>query len=159
MSISRFSGRSQNSRSLSILRLACLIMFLAGVLALESGCATGPFSNMFQKPRTGLTKGPFLLGVYPDRAALMWETETEGPCKLHYGRDGNFDKYVESVPETNRAGKKSAKKLAFIHKVWLEDLEPGRYFVPCRPEPTRSDLLSMVTAGPIPRFTASWLSR
>jgi len=83
---------------------------------------------MFHKPRTGLTKGPFLLGVYPDRAALMWETEAQGPCKLYYGRDGKLDKYVESVPETNQAGEKAVKKLAFIHKVWLEDLESGRFY-------------------------------
>jgi len=114
--------------SLSILRLACLIALLAGVLVIESGCATGPFSDNFSKRRTGLTKGPFLLGVYPDRAALMWETETEGPCKLHYGRNGRLDKYVESVPETNQIGEKAVKKLAFIHKVWLEDLEPGRFY-------------------------------
>jgi len=39
-----------------------------------------------------------------------------------------LDKYVESVPETNQAGEKAVKKLAFIHKVWLEDLEPGRFY-------------------------------
>lgn len=128
MNISKFGGRSRKSHSLSILRLACLITFSVGVLAIEGGCATGSFSDMFAKRRTGLTKGPFLLGVYPDRAALMWETETEGPCKLYYGRDLELDKYVESVPETNQAGEKAVKKLVFIHKVWLEDLEPGRFY-------------------------------
>ena len=128
MNISKFSDRSRMSHSLSTLRLACLIAFLVGVLAIEDGCATNPFSDMFSKRRTGLTKGPFLLSVYPDRAALMWETETEGPCKLHYGRDGKLDIYVESVPETNQAGEEPVKKLVFIHKVWIEDLEPGRFY-------------------------------
>ena len=128
MTYSKLNSRSRMPHSLSILRLACLIALLAGVLVIESGCATGPFSDMFAKRRTELTKGPFLLGVYPDRAALMWETKTEGPFKLYYGRDGKLDKYVESVPETNQAGEETVKKLVYIHKVWLEDLEPGRFY-------------------------------
>jgi len=128
MSISRFNDRSRMSRSLSTLRLAWWIVAVIGILAIAGACATNPFSDMFAKQRTGLTKGPFLLGVYPDRAALMWETGTEGPCKLHYGRNGKLEKYVESVPETNQIGEESVKKLAFIHKVWLEDLEPGGFY-------------------------------
>jgi predicted phosphodiesterase len=115
-------------RSLSILRLIYLIALFFGVFAIEGGCATNPFSDMFGKRHTRLTKGPFLLGVYQDRAALMWETETEGPCKLYYGRDGKLDKYVESVPQTNQSGQEAVKKLFFIHKVWLEDLEPGGFY-------------------------------
>jgi hypothetical protein len=67
---------------------------LVGVLATEGGCATNSFSEMFGSQDTRLTKGPFLLGVYPDRAALMWETGTDGPCKLYYGRDGKLDNCV-----------------------------------------------------------------
>jgi predicted phosphodiesterase len=128
MSISRFFGCSRMSRSLSILRLACFITFLVGVVAFEIACGTDPLSNISAKRHTELTKGPFVLGVYRDRAALMWETETEGPCKLYYGKDQKLDKYVESMPETNRAGEEAVKKLAFIHKVWLEDLEPGGFY-------------------------------
>jgi predicted phosphodiesterase len=128
MTYNRLSGRSRMSRSLLTLRLAWLVAFLVGVLAIEGGCATDPFSDTSLKQDTRLTKGPFLLGVYPDRAALMWETETEGPCKLYYGEDGKLDKYVESVPETNQSGEKAVKKVAFIHKVWLEGLEPGRFY-------------------------------
>jgi len=128
MSISRLSSRSRILHSLSILRLACLIGIMFGILAIKGGCATNPFSDMFGKEDTRLTKGPFLLGVYPGRAALMWETETEGPCKLYYGKEQKLDKYVESVPETNQSGEEAVKKLAFIHKVWLEDLEPGRFY-------------------------------
>ncbi len=128
MNYNRLSGRSRMSRSLPILGLAWLVAFLVGVLAIEGGCATDPFSDTSLKQDTRLTKGPFLLGVYPDRAALMWETDTEGSYKLYYGKDGRLDKYVESVPETNQSGKKAVKKVFFIHKVWLEGLEPGRFY-------------------------------
>jgi predicted phosphodiesterase len=116
------------SRSLPILRLAYLIAFLVGVLTIEGGCATNPFSDMSRKQNTRLTKGPFLLGVYPGRAALMWETDIEGSCKLYYGKDGKLDKYVESIPQTNQSGEEAVKKLVFIHKVWLKGLEPGRFY-------------------------------
>jgi predicted phosphodiesterase len=116
------------SRISSILRLACLIAFLAGGLFIESGCSANPFPGMFGRQNTKLTKGPYLLGVYPDRAALMWEIETAGPCKLYYGREPMLDKHVESVPEIHRLGEETVKKLVYIHKVWLEDLEPGRSY-------------------------------
>jgi len=119
------------SRSFSIPRLAWLIVFLVGVPAIEGGCATNPFLGTFGGQDTKLTKGPFLLGVYPDRAALMWETQTEGPCKLYYGRDGKLDNYVGSVPQTNQTGKGTVEKPAYIHKVWLEDLESGRLYDYC----------------------------
>ncbi len=125
---SRSNVRPRMYYSLPILRLACLIAFFVGVLAIESGCATNLFSDVFKKQDTRLTKGPFLLGVYPDRAALMWETDTEGPCKLYYGEDGRLDKYVESVAQSIQSGEEAVKKLFFIHKVWLEDLEPGRFY-------------------------------
>ena len=128
MSINRLSGRSRMSHRLSIFRSASLIVIMVGILAIKGGCATNTFPDMSHEQHTGLTKGPFLLGVYPDRAALMWETETEWPCKLYYGRDGKLDEYVESVPETNRAVEKAVKKSVFIHKVWLEDLEPGGFY-------------------------------
>jgi len=128
MSISRLNGRSRMSHSLSILRLACLIVILVGILAIKGGCATNTFSDVSRSQDTRLTKGPFLLGVYPDRAALMWETDIEGPCKLYYGIDRKLDKYVESVTETNQIGEEAVKKLVFIHKVWLEDLEPGQFY-------------------------------
>jgi predicted phosphodiesterase len=124
MTYGRFTGHSQISRSLSIWRLAYLIAFLVGVLAIEGGCATDPHLDTSLRQDARLTKGPFLLGVYPDRAALMWETDSAGPCKLYYGRDGKLDKYIESVPLTNQ----SINKGFFIHKVWLEDLEPGRFY-------------------------------
>lgn len=131
MTYKRFTGRLRMFRSLSILRLALLIVFLVGFLAVEGGCATNPFSDTSRKQDTRLTKGPFLLGVYQNRAALMWETDIEGPCKLYYGSDGKLDKYVDSIPQTNQSGKKAVKKVFFIHKVWLEDLEPDRFYDYC----------------------------
>jgi predicted phosphodiesterase len=128
MTYNKLARRSRMSSTVPILRLAWLIMFLTGVIAVEGGCTTDPLSDTSLKQDTMLTKVPFLLGVYPDRAALMWETDTEGPCKLYYGKDGRLDKYVESVPQTNQSSKKAFKKVFFIHKVWLEDLEPGRFY-------------------------------
>jgi len=69
----------------------------------------------------GLTKGPVLLRVGRDRAAVMWETNREGSCKLHYGRDRAASKHVESRPQ-------KASRGAYVHKVWLERLESGRIY-------------------------------
>jgi len=114
-------------RGLPILRLTGTIVFLVGIIAVEGGCSTNPFSDTFDKQQTKLTKGPFLLGVYQNRAALMWETETEGACELHYGGDWELDKFVKSAPQVHQYGEDEAKTV-FIHKVWLEDLEPGRLY-------------------------------
>ena len=133
MCISKFHKSSRVSRRVSTLRLVCLIAVLASVLV-ASGCTTGPFRGMFQEQKPGITKGPVLLGVYKDRAALMWETETEGPCKLYYGRDQKLEEYIESTPEMIQYEAKeeddneAVKKTAYIHKVWLKNLETGRYY-------------------------------
>jgi predicted phosphodiesterase len=124
----RFNGSSRIARSLSILRSAYLIAFLVGILAIEGGCATGPSPRTSQRQQARLTKGPFLLGVYRNRAALMWETDRVGPCKLHYGTDGKLDKYVETVPQSNQSGRKMSKDVFYIHKVWLEDLQAGQFY-------------------------------
>ena len=98
----------------------CLLISLLGALAVAGGCAT-------------ITNGPVLLRAYQDRAAIMWETNTEGPTTLHYGKDQMLDKHVDSTPEEvrygiNIAGAQVIRKTAFIHKVWLEDLEPGQVY-------------------------------
>ena len=46
-----------------------------------------------------ITKGPVLLRVEQNRAALMWETDTRGPGKLSYGRGRRFEKYITTTPE------------------------------------------------------------
>jgi len=122
--MNKFCSSSRMSRRKSALRLTCLIVAVFGVLTMTGSCAMGPL----QKQTAGITKGPVLLAVYKDRAALMWETGIEGPCKLYYGGDRKLDRYVESVPETNQAGEEAVKKAVFIHKVWLEDLQAGRTY-------------------------------
>jgi len=88
---------------------------------------------MYEKGQFGITKGPLLLRVYQNRVALMWETETERACRLYYGRDQKLESYIESTGErvqykTKKEGVGTIKKTAFIHKVWLEDLEAGQIY-------------------------------
>lgn len=78
-----------------------------------------------------ITKGPCLLRVYQDRAAIMWETDTEGSYRLYYGNSANLGSHVESRGEKVRSEiprQSKNVKGAFIHKVWLDDLEPGRLY-------------------------------
>lgn len=128
MSISKHRRGTRIVSSVSVLSLVCLAVVLAA-----GGCATATSRNMFQAEQRGITKGPVLLRVYQERAALMWETETEGPCRLYYSEGWGPEKYVESTGEKvqyeiNSRGKETVKKTAFIHKVWLEDLESGRAY-------------------------------
>lgn len=128
MSISKHRRGTRIVRSVSVLSLACLSVVLTA-----GGCATNPFWNMFQAKQQGITKGPVLLRVYQERAALMWETETERPCRLYYSGDWEPEKYVESTGEKvqyeiKNQGKETVKRTAFIHKVWLEDLEAGQVY-------------------------------
>jgi len=126
--MNKFCVSSRMSRRMSALWVRCLIVAVIGVLAITGSCAKGPLPGIFQRQSMAITKGPVLLAVYEGRAALMWETGTEGPCKLYYGKDRKLDKYVESIPETNQASEETDGKLAFIHKVWLEDLQSGRTY-------------------------------
>lgn len=109
--------KSRTSRrvlgSVSISSLGCLIVALGVVLTAAGGCA-------------GVTKGPVLLRVSQDQAALMWETEIGGPGELLYGQDNSLRKKVTTEPI--RVEYKINKKAAFIHKVWLENLEPGQTY-------------------------------
>jgi len=99
--------------SVSISSWLFLIAALGVVLTAVGGCA-------------GVTKGPVLLRVSEDRAALMWETEVEGPGKVLYSQDNSLRKKVTTEPI--RVEYKINKKAAFIHKAWLENLEPGREY-------------------------------
>jgi len=100
-------------RSVSISSRLFLIAALVIVLTAAVGCAR-------------VTKGPVLLRVSEDRAALMWETEVEGPGEVLYGRDNSLRKKVTTEPI--RVEYKINKKAAYIHKVWLENLEPGQTY-------------------------------
>ncbi len=111
------------------------VVFIMGV----GSCGVIPLFAKAQKARARITKGPVLLRVYQDRAAVMWETDTQEPVRLYYGKDGKLDKYVESRGrkvqyEAKIDGKRAVKKTVFIHKVWLDDLEAGQdysYRVAC----------------------------
>jgi predicted phosphodiesterase len=113
----RKTKAASNATKLPPSRLFTLLfVFLAAV----GGCAN-------------ITNGPVLLSVSGNRAAIMWETETEGPGKLCYGKSPIVDRCVGSTTEkaqyeaTTGEGQ-AVKKTAFIHKVWLEDLEPGQAY-------------------------------
>ncbi len=72
-----------------------------------------------------------MLRVCRDRAALMWETETRGPCQVRYGERGNLDTCSESSEEEVTYGTgllPLAQKTVYIHKAWLKDLKPGRTY-------------------------------
>ena len=75
---------SQLSRGLLASPLLCLTTAL--VIVLASGCAK-------------ITKGPFLLRVSGNRAALMWETDTEGLGKLSYGRNQQLKNHIVTEPQ------------------------------------------------------------
>ena len=109
---------SRVSRNLSTSLLLCLTAAL--VIILTSGCAR-------------ITKGPFLLRVAQDRAAIMWETNTQGSGKLSYGRNQRLKNHIVTEPklveyEIQKDGGCAVKKTAFIHKTWLENLEPGQTY-------------------------------
>jgi len=90
--------------------LFCLSAAFAIVLVTSGGCA-------------GITKGPVLLRVCPDRAAIMWETSTQEPGKICYGRG-----LIPSKCAHSTVSGQGDQKTAFIHKIWLEDLEPGQAY-------------------------------
>jgi predicted phosphodiesterase len=115
--------KSRKSRrvlgSVLTLPVVCLTAGLVVVLA-AGGCAR-------------ITKGPVLLGVSGDGAALMWETKIGGPGEVLYGQGDSLSEKVITQPLRVEYGitKKGAavkKKTAFIHKVRLENLEPGRAY-------------------------------
>jgi len=110
-----------------------LLFPLVVVLSLVLGYAivSGLNDLVFKVP--SITKGPVLLRLHRDRAAVMWETNTEGTCWLYYGKNGTLDNSLESVGERFQYGikskdKTSSKKTVFIYRVWLKDLEPGQVY-------------------------------
>jgi predicted phosphodiesterase len=99
-----------------------------------------------------ITKGPFLLRVYQNRAALMWETDTKGNGKLLYCTD------VKEKPnriitrpqrvqyEIRQDPNNILKKTVFIHKTWLKNLRPGqRYSYRIADSESESDFYSFRT--------------
>jgi len=120
MHINKSCKNLRVSRSLLTSPIVSLTVILAVVLAAD---------NTFAK----ITKGPFLLHLSEDRAALMWETDIEGPGKISYGKNQKLEKCIDTIPERveyelQKAQKPAVKEIAFIHKVWLKELEPGETY-------------------------------
>ncbi|MHC4642817.1 MAG: purple acid phosphatase family protein [Planctomycetota bacterium] len=109
----------KSRKSLSVTRKAAILsrLYLIAVLGIILTAAVGC---------AGVTKGPVLLRVSEDRAALMWETEVEGPGNVLYGKGNVLDREVTTEPIQVEYG--SNKKAAFIHKTWLENLQPGQAY-------------------------------
>lgn len=100
------------------------------LVAIASSCAYQPDAQI-EAAQGQITKGPCLLRVCQDRVALMWETETKGPCQVCYGERDSLDTCSESVEEeiTYGTGLLSLmQKTAYIHKAWIKDLKPGRTY-------------------------------
>ncbi|MCX5636684.1 MAG: metallophosphoesterase [Planctomycetota bacterium] len=120
-------------------RVGQQIFWLAAVLVAAGSCETIQSQPGLQKEQGEITKGPMLTRVYQNRAAVMWETSLQGTCRLYYGKGEELGKYVESegekvqyksskagqTPDSNTPGQAGVERTAFIHKVWLEDLEAG----------------------------------
>jgi predicted phosphodiesterase len=120
---SRLTGKA------AILSRLYLILALGVILAATVGCA-------------GVTKGPVLLRASEDKAALMWETEVAGPGKVLYGQDNSLREKVTTEPIRVEYG--TNKKAAFIHKAWLENLQPGRAYS-YRVTGSRAPILQRIT--------------
>jgi predicted phosphodiesterase len=72
-----------------------------------------------------ITKGPVLLRAYQHTAAIMWESDTGSGQHLRYGGSNSPEQVAVSTPEKVEYG---INKQAFIHKVWLENLQPGQVY-------------------------------
>jgi len=114
--------KSRKSRRVlgSVLTLPVVCLTAGLVVAVVGGCAK-------------VTKGPVLLGVSEDGAVLMWETDVVGPGEVLYGQGDSLSEKVTTRPlrvEYEIKEKDAAVKTrtAFIHKVRLENLEPGRAY-------------------------------
>ncbi|HUV41635.1 MAG TPA: metallophosphoesterase family protein [Sedimentisphaerales bacterium] len=80
-----------------------------------------------------ITKGPFLLRVYQNRAAVMWENDTAGPGKLFYGEANCLKNQVLTQPirvDYKSTGRYEpiGQRTFFIHKTWMENLRPGTVY-------------------------------
>jgi predicted phosphodiesterase len=94
------------------------------------GCV-GPSKTTAEESVGRITKGPCLLRVGRDRAALMWETDTEGPSGVSYGENGKLDGHCDGRAEKVAYGGGlfgSRRTTVWLHKVWIENLQPGRTY-------------------------------
>jgi predicted phosphodiesterase len=99
-------------------------MFLAALVLVASWATTSPVCAAQAAPGQ-ITKGPCLLRVQQDRVALMWETDTKQPSGVSYGPKGEPQAYYRpSTGERVTYGGTTA----YIHKLWIEGLQPGRTY-------------------------------
>ncbi len=107
---------------------ACLTVGYVALFLAMNGCAAAHAG--VGKGQSVVTKGPVLLRVYSDSAALMWESQAGGPDTVYYGAEGKLERQVVSRQEKVRYGgvMGAGAKTVFIHKVWLEALEPGEAY-------------------------------
>lgn len=153
MSISKPRRNSPVSAGLLISPVAyyvvAAVVFIMGV----GGCGAIPLLANTQKTHARITKGPVLLRVYQDRAAVMWETDAPEPLRLYYGKGAKLDKHLESMGQRVKyEAKDDGKKTAFIHKVWLDDLEAGQdysYRVACSQSKTYQFRTAPVSADEV----------
>jgi predicted phosphodiesterase len=106
------------------------IPWLAFVALVLTGCTRLPEVQL-AGAQGRITKGPCLLRVYQDRAALMWETDTQGQWGVSCGTEGQHDRYSASTAEEVTYSSKAAggqSKTAYIHKVWIDGLTAGRTY-------------------------------
>jgi len=106
---------------------------IVSLLLLLPICAVVTSVHQPARAAEQITKGPVLLGAYQDRAALMWETSFQQPCRLNYGVDAKLSDYVASNGRrveytTTTDSNEQIKHTAYIHKVWLENLRPGQTY-------------------------------
>jgi predicted phosphodiesterase len=63
----------------------------------------------------------------------MWETDADGPQKLFYGNETSGESFIVSAPERiEYEGSEllglPLKKSVFVHKVWIENLQPDQTY-------------------------------
>ncbi len=146
MCVARLYRRSQISCSVPTLKLVCLVAVLAATIAAVGGCNLPPFRTLTPKEQPKITKGPFLLRLSEHRAAIMWETNYEGPCTVSYGRDEKLRQQINTKPDRVGYSLPRNRKTLFIHKVWLENLQHGQvYYYRVRAHDTESMLCTFKT--------------
>lgn len=122
-SLRRYSaacGRVDNSEGMSLLAVALTVAM--GVF----GCAHTPKVEA-AGPAGQITKGPCLLRVGRDRVALMWETDTKGPWRVSYGQE-DYPRSTQEETASVTSVLQEGWKTAYIQKIWITDLQPGRTY-------------------------------
>ena len=138
MPINKSCKNSQLLQGLLKSLTLCLITAFFVLLARTGGCLEETKAPVASEARAdadlaGLTKGPLLLRVSQNRAALMWEADAEGFGELSYGVGEQLEKHISVEPERveyriRSKGGARQKKTAFIYKTWLKNLRPGQVY-------------------------------